>query len=98
MKIELDLSDIALAYLNELAKQYETTPSEVVCGLLAGFCLDNLVKDLKPSEMPKKRVLRKLNKIVVKQLAEKRFSKRSGNAFEYLSSYGFPFYTNNEED
>ena len=98
MKIELDLSDIALAYLKDLAKEHQTTPSDVVSGLLAGFCLENIVKDLKTSVTSKKRVLPKLDKIVVKQLAEKRFSKRSGNAFDYLNSYGFPFYTNEENE
>ena len=98
MKIELDLSDLALAYLKDLAKQYETTPSDVVSGLLAGFCLDNIVKDLKGSQKPKKMILPKVDKARIEKLSKKRFSKRFGNTFDYLSKYGFSDYKNEEED
>lgn len=98
MKIELDLSDLALAYLNELAKEHETTPSDVVSGLLAGFCLESIVKDLKPSQKAKKRVFPKPDKKLIKQMNEKRFAKRYSNGFDYLSKFGFPSLKNEEED
>lgn len=98
MKIELDLSDLALAYLNDLAKEHQTTPSDIVSGLLAGFCLDNIVKDLKASQKPKKLILPKLDKARVEKLNKKRFAKRYANTFDYLSRYGFSDYKNNEEN
>ena len=98
MKIELNLSDLALAYLNDLAKEHQTTTSDIVSGLLAGFCLDNIVKDLKGSEKPKKIILPKLDKARVEKLNKKRFCKRYSNTFDYLSKYGFSGYKNEEED
>lgn len=52
MKIEFDLSDIALSYLNELSKEFEITQSEVISGLLVKYCLDNITKDIKVDQNP----------------------------------------------
>jgi hypothetical protein len=54
IKIEIELSDISSSYLDSIAKEYDCTPSEVVAGLLARFCLKRMVKDLKGSHKQKK--------------------------------------------
>lgn len=54
MKIEIELSEISSSYLDDLAKEFECTPSEIVSGLLARFCLKRIVKDLKGSHKQKK--------------------------------------------
>ena len=43
MKIEIDLNEISYNYLMELAKDYETTPDEIVAGLLIGFALKPMI-------------------------------------------------------
>jgi hypothetical protein len=43
MKIEIDLNEISYNYMMELAKDYETTPDEIVAGLLIGFALQPMI-------------------------------------------------------
>ena len=44
MKTEIDLTDIADAYLKRLAKKYDVSESEIVEGLLIGYSLRKLLK------------------------------------------------------
>lgn len=44
MKIEIDLTDVSLAYLKKLAKKHNTTESDVIEGLLIGYSLRRLLK------------------------------------------------------
>jgi len=92
MKTEIELNDVGLAYLNELANEYKTTPSEIVFGLLLGFSLSSLDKSEKP---PKKRFKRHISFDATRN---KRFAKRYSNSFDYLSLYGQKKYTNEETD
>ena len=38
--------------MDQLSKEFEITPSEVVSGLLVKYCLDNLTKDIKVDQNP----------------------------------------------
>ena len=53
-KIEIELSEWESSYLWSLANEFKCTPSEVLSGLIAGFCLKRIVKDLKGSHKQKK--------------------------------------------
>jgi hypothetical protein len=68
MKIEIDLNEISYNYLMELAKDYETTPDEIVAGLLIGFALKPMIpkkikiKKEKNKDEKRKHKLEKSNK------------------------------------
>ncbi len=54
MKIEIDLNEITLAYLKEIAKEHKTTESDVVAGLLLKHGLRKLIKKEKKKKKEKK--------------------------------------------
>lgn len=47
MVVQIELNENILGYLEELAKEHQITPSEVIEALLIGFSLERLTKDLK---------------------------------------------------
>jgi hypothetical protein len=54
MKIEIDLNEITLAYLKEIANEHKTTESDVVAGLLLKHGLRKLMKKEKHKKKEKK--------------------------------------------
>lgn len=54
MRIEIDLNDVSYNYLMELAKDYETSPDEIIAGLLIGFALRPLMAKPKKEKKHKK--------------------------------------------
>jgi hypothetical protein len=103
MEKTVQLSNSAIELLNDLSVKYNITPSDVVCGLLIGFALNSLNEVPKVAQNQKKRVLLKIelsnddkNELYSKN--EKRFVKRYGCNFEYISRFGFSNYINEEVD
>ena len=103
MQKTVELSNSAIELLNDLSKKYNVTPSEVISGLLIGYNLNSLNELTKVAEKPKNRLVTKLalTKIFKDDLhykTEKRFIKRYGCNFEYVSRFGFSNYINEEID
>lgn len=92
MIVKMEITEFQNTYLNELAEKHQISVGEVVGGLLVGFALNDVLKDLKVPKKAKKQP---------KQydfFRKKKFAKRRSSSFHYLSEFGFSTYSNNEAD
>lgn len=92
MIVKMEITEFQNTYLNKLAEKHQISVGEVVGGLLVGFALNDVLKDLKVPKKAKKQP---------KQydfFRKKKFAKRRSSSFHYLSEFGFSTYSNNEAD
>jgi hypothetical protein len=92
MIVKMEITEFQNTYLNELAEKHQISTGEVLGGLLVGFAINDVLKDLKVAKKPKKQP--KEHEFFKK----KKFAKRRSSSFHYLSEFGFSTYSNNETD
>ena len=88
----MEITEFQNTYLNELAEKHQISTGEVLGGLLVGFAINDVLKDLKVPKKPKKQPKE------MDFFEKKRFAKRRSSSFHYLSEFGFSIYSNNETD
>jgi len=88
----MEITEFQNTYLNELAEKHQISTGEVLGGLLVGFAINDVLKDLKVPKKPKKQPKE------MDFFKKKRFAKRRSSSFHYLSEFGFSIYSNNETD
>jgi hypothetical protein len=92
MIVKMEITEFQNTYLNELAQKHQIAFGDVVGGLLVGFALNDVLKDLKVPKRIKKQPKE------YDFFKKKKFAKKRSSSFHYLSEFGFSTYSNNETD